>query len=99
MLDSVIEVLEVMVAMEKLNDLKADGDTHLELGELFEIDVTGEITKVRQETKNTAAELMALANENTDLLNGLKNYTIEKNGISFSLYSMIEAMANENTEY
>lgn len=99
MLDSVIEVLEVMVAMEKLNDLKADGDTHLELGELFEISVTGEITKVRQETKDTAAELMALANENTDLLNGLKNYTIEKNGVSFSLYNMIEAMANENTEY
>ena len=99
MLDSMIEVLEVMVAMEKLNDLKADGDTHLELGELFEIGVTGEITKIRQETKDTATELMALANENTDLLNGLKNYTIEKNGASFSLYSMIEAMANENTEY
>ena len=45
MLDSLISVLEIIVAMEKLGDIDVDNNGKLELGEIFEVDITGDPIK------------------------------------------------------
>lgn len=87
MLDAAIQMLEVVVAMEKLGDIDVDENGIFSIGDLFQLDENGNfekneegLTKYTEAYQQYAKDILELAKTNPDLEKGLKNISI--NGIT-----------------
>ena len=81
MLDAAIQVLEVVVAMEKLGDIDVDSNNVFSIGDIFKLDDKGNpIPEYTAEFKQYAADLLEAAKTNEDLRKGLENFSV--NGVS-----------------
>ena len=81
MLDAAIQVLEVVVAMEKLGDIDVDNNNVFSIGDIFKLDDKGNpIPEYTAEFQQYAADLLEAAKTNEDLRKGLENFSI--NGVN-----------------
>jgi len=88
MLDSMIQLLETVVAMEKLGDIDIDKDNVLDLGEIFDVkydpedsDRIIEILNTYTEKFQTAAQkILDSAKDNKDLTKALDEMKVTVNG-------------------
>lgn len=75
MLDAMIQLLETVVAMEKLGDIDIDDNGILDFGELFSAinyeDTSTQLYQATQQTQKTANEILTLASTDTDLATAL----------------------------
>lgn len=107
MLDSMIKLLEVVVAMEQLGDIDINGDNHLNLDEIFVIEGDGKIQKLdgleqfTEDFKTASKKILDLATTDEDLdaalkavkVNGYTMETIFKDATSGAKHLNIDAKA------
>ena len=95
MLDAMIQLLEVVVAMEDLReiDIQGDKDNQLDLDELF--DTEGGLLFAKQDTQEWAANIIKQAEENEDLANALKTLYIGDQ----SLISILQKLSDPNATF
>lgn len=94
MLDSMIQLMETIVAMEQLGDIDLDSDNTLDLGEIFKVKYDEKGFQLNEaywdqftdKFKEVAGKILADAESNEDLMTALKDVVV--NG--YSLHDMFQ---------
>ena len=105
MLDGLIQLLETIVAMEKIGDVEADGALGFTIGDIFagideavkaglDSSQIGEFTAFTKEYSDACADILKMAETNEDLAKGLKNTKVK--GHSLEELLMAASSQTEN---
>ena len=98
MLDAAIQMLEVVVAMEKLGDIDIDEDNHLDLSEIFNVE-TPEKGDFTEGFHDWAVWVEEQAKTNKDLEKGLKNISINGHTMSELIHAATGSLEDQKEQF